>query len=156
MSETKYPLPAFHFKVSWKDKESVLFSEVSGLNANVEVIEYRHGESKEFSTIKMPGMKKYSNVTLKRGTIAGDNSLFDWWNSINLNQVERRTVTISLLNEKHEPAVTWTLNNAFPMKIDSGSMNAKTNDVLIESVELAYESLKIEHVKQEEKKEEDK
>ena len=147
MATTKYPLPSFHFSVSWEDGKTVAFSEVSGLNVETEVIEYRDGESNTFSTIKMPGMKKYSSITLKRGSLAGDNTLFDWWNTANLNTIERKAVTISLLNEEHKPVITWKVKNAFPTKIDSGSLNAKNNEVLIETLELAHEGVDIEHPK---------
>jgi len=145
MATTKYPLPAFYFNVSWEDGNTVPFSEVSGLNVEIEPIEYRDGESKEFSTIKMPGIKKYGPISLKRGSLAKDNTLFKWWNSANLNIADRKTVTISLLNEKHEPVITWKVKNAFPIKIDSGSLNSKTNEVLIETLELAHEGLEIEY-----------
>ena len=144
MATTKYPLPAFYFNVSWEDGATVPFSEVSGLSVEIEPIEYRHGESKDFSTIKMPGLKKYGNISLKRGAVADGNSLFSWWNSAQLNIAERKSVTICLLNEKHEPVITWKVKNAFPVKLDSGSLNAKTNEVLIETLDLAHEGITIE------------
>lgn len=143
MSENKYPLPAFYFQVNWGDNMSINFSEVSGLNVDTEVIEYRDGASKEFSTIKMPGMKKFSNLTLKRGSMSKDNNFFDWWNTVQLNTIERRDITISLLNEKHEPSIVWNIKNAFPIKVDSGSLKSTGNEVLIESLELAHEGLTI-------------
>jgi phage tail-like protein len=144
-TENQYPLPSFHFSVSWKDNETVPFSEVSGLNVEITPIEYRDGDDKTYTTLKMPGMKKYGNISLKRGTLKSDNSFFEWWNTAALNTIERRTVTISLLNEKHEPVVTWKVNNAFPIKVDGGSLNAKNNEVLLESIELVHEGLTIEH-----------
>ena len=69
-----------------------------------------------------------------------DNGFFDWFNTINNNVVERRNITISLLDEGHEPVVVWHLINAFPVKYDGGSLNALKGEVVIESVELAYES----------------
>ncbi|GHT70220.1 hypothetical protein AGMMS50239_38280 [Bacteroidia bacterium] len=148
-STTKYPLPSFHFNVSWEDGKTVAFSEVSGLSIETEVIEYRDGESKNFSNIKMPGMKKYTAISLKRGSVAGDDSLFKWWNTIKMNTVERRTVTISLLNEESQPVITWKVQNAFPTKIDSGSLNAKNNEVLIETLDLAHEGIAVEYAKSE-------
>jgi len=149
MATTKYPLPAFYFNVSWEDGEYVPFSEVSGLTVEIEPIEYRHGDSKEFSTIKMPGLKKYGNISLKRGAITDGNVLFNWWNSAQLNIPDRKPVTISLLNEKHEPVITWKIKNAFPVKLDSGSLNAKTNEVLIEALDLAHEGITIEQAEAE-------
>jgi len=69
---TKYPLPVFHFRVEWGGT-SISFSEVSGLNMETQVIEYRDGLSPDYSTVKMPGMQKYGNITLKRGAMQGDN-----------------------------------------------------------------------------------
>ncbi len=144
MAINNYPLTGFHFTVKWSDDdENVSFSEVSGLSVSTTPIEYREGANKEYTTYKMPGLKKYNNVILKRGTMASDNGFFDWFNSIANNTVERRDITISLLNESHEPAVTWSLKNAFPIKYDGGSLNASDGKVVIESVELAYESFTV-------------
>ncbi|WP_315561098.1 phage tail protein [Porphyromonas endodontalis] len=143
MEETNYPLPSFHFEVRWsaEEKEAVPFTEVSGLSVENQVIEYREGNSKVYSTIKMPGLKKYGNVTLKRGAMAKDNSLFDWWNKAQLNKIERKNVVINLLDELHEPVITWTLQNAFPVKVDNANYNSTSNEVLIETIELAHEGL---------------
>ena len=141
MATNNYPLTGFHFTVKWSDDdENVSFSEVSGLSVSTTPIEYREGANKEYTTFKMPGLKKYDNVTLKRGSMATDNGFYDWFNTIANNTVERRDITISLLNETHEPVVTWSLKNAFPIKYDGGSLNASDGQVLVESVELAYES----------------
>ena len=144
MATNNYPLTGFHFTVKWSDDdENVSFSEVSGLSVSTTPIEYREGANKEYTTFKMPGLKKYDNVTLKRGSMATDNGFYDWSNTIANNTVERRDITISLLNETHEPVVTWSLKNAFPIKYDGGSLNASDGQVLVESVELAYESFTV-------------
>ena len=144
MATNNDPLTGFHFTVKWSDDdENVSFSEVSGLSVSTTPIEYREGANKEYTTFKMPGLKKYDNVTLKRGSMATDNGFYDWFNTIANNTVERRDITISLLNETHEPVVTWSLKNAFPIKYDGGSLNASDGQVLVESVELAYESFTV-------------
>ncbi|MGL5889417.1 MAG: phage tail protein, partial [Bacteroidia bacterium] len=112
----KYPLAVFHFRVDWGDT-SISFTEVSGLTQELQAIEYRTGDLPEYSSIKMPGMRKYNNVTLKRGMTKGDGKFFLWLNSVKLNEIERRDITINLLNEKHEPVVIWQLQNAFPVKL---------------------------------------
>lgn len=139
-----YPLPKFHFIVNWGGTR-IGFSEVSGLNVENKVIEYRDGASPEYSKIKMPGMREFSNVTLKRGVFKGDNEFFNWLNTISLNTVERRDLSISLLNEKHEPVVVWKVHNAFPVKIQSTDLKADGNEVAIEQLELAHEGLSIEN-----------
>ena len=111
-----YPLPVFHFRVEWGGT-LLAFSEVSGLSIEVQSIEYRDGLSPEFSTIKMPGLKKYGNITLKRGVFADDNEYYDWLNAVKMNKPERRDVIISLLNEEHEPVMTWKVVNAWPTKV---------------------------------------
>lgn len=141
---TNYPLVKFHFQVEWGGT-SIGFTEVSGLDIETEVVEYRHGASPEYSKIKMPGMQKFSNITLKRGTFENDNEFFTWWNSVKLNTIERRDITISLLNEEHDPVVTWKVKNAWPTKIQSTDLKADGNEVAIESMEIVHEGLSIQN-----------
>ncbi|MEM7510099.1 MAG: phage tail protein [Bacteroidota bacterium] len=139
-----YPLPKFHFQVEWSG-QSIAFTEVSGLDVETEIIEYRDGVSPEFHKIKMPGMVKFSNITLKRGTFIGDNDFYTWWDTTELNKVERRDLTISLLNESHEPVVVWKVKNAFPIKVQSTDLKADGNEVAIETMEIAHEGLVIQN-----------
>ena len=90
-------------------------------------------------------MQKFSNVTLKRGTMLSDNEFYNWWNTVALNTIERRNVTISLLNEKHEPVVVWKIKNAFPVKVQSTDLKSDGNEVAIESLEIAHEGLTIQN-----------
>ncbi len=137
-----YPLPKFHFQVEWGGNK-IGFTEVTGLDMQVEVIEYREGHSREYSKVKMPGLQKYSNINMKRGTFEGDTDYYKWINTINLNTVERRDIVIKLLNEKHEPVFTWRAVNAFPIKVQASDLKADGNEVAIESIEIAHEGLRI-------------
>lgn len=139
-----YPLVKFHFQVEWGGTK-IGFSEVSGLDVETEAIEYRHGASPEFSKIKMPGMQKYSNITLKRGSFQSDNEFYEWWNTVKLNTIDRRDITISLLNEEHEPLIVWKVKSAWPLKVQSTDLKADGNEVAIETIELAHEGLTIEY-----------
>ncbi len=139
-----YPLPAFHFQVDWQGTQ-LAFSEVTGLNYEAQIIEYRDGLSPEYSTQKMPGLKKYGNITLKRGVFANDNEFYDWMAEIKLNKIERRDVIISLLDEEHNPVMTWKVVNAWPTKITSPDLKASGNESAIETLELAHEGLTIEN-----------
>ena len=141
---TAYPIPKFHFSVEWGGAK-IAFTEVTGLDVSTDVIEYRHGASPVFSKTKMPGMQKFSNITLKRGTFAGDGDFNKWVTTMKMNTVERRTVTISLLDETGAPAVTWKINNAFPVKFTSTDLKADGNEVAIETLEIAHEGLTIEN-----------
>jgi phage tail-like protein len=135
-----YPLPKFHFRVEWGGAK-IGFSEVTGLTVETDVVEYRDGSSPEYHKIKMPGMQKFGNVTLKRGIFQGDNDYFKWWNTVALNTIERRDITISLLNENHEPVVVWKIKNAWPTKVQSTDLKSDDNGVAIETIELAHEGL---------------
>ncbi len=140
----EYPLPKFHFQVEWGGSK-IGFTEVTGLDISSEVIEYRDGASPEYSKIKMPGQRKFSNITLKRGTFKGDNQFYEWFNTVNLNDITRRDLTISLLNENHEPVIVWKVKNAWPLKITPTDLKADGNDVAIESLDLAHEGLTIQN-----------
>ncbi len=140
----QYPLPVFHFTVEWGGTR-VGFSEVTGLMQENQAIEYRDGSFPEYSSIKMPGLRKFSNVTLKRGVVKADNQFFQWLSTIKLNKVERRDVIVSLLNENHEPVMVWKLQNAFPVKVEGPQLKASGNEVAIESIELAHEGLELQN-----------
>ena len=140
----QYPLPVFHFTVQWGGIR-IGFSEVSGLTQENQAIEYRDGSFPEYSSIKMPGLRKFSNVTLKRGIVKADNDFFKWLSTVKLNQVERRDVVISLLNENHEPVMTWKVQNAFPVKVEGPGLKASGNEVAIESIEIAHEGLELQN-----------
>jgi phage tail-like protein len=140
----QYPLPAFHFSVEWKGAR-VGFTEVSGLTQEVQVIEYRDGSFPEFSSIKMPGLKKYNNITCKRGIIKSDNEFFTWLSTVKMNTVERRDLVISLLNEDHQPVMVWKVHNAFPTKVEGPGLKATGNEVAIESIEIAHEGLELQN-----------
>jgi phage tail-like protein len=141
-----YPLPKFHFQVSWGGGR-IAFTEVSGLDFETEVIEYRSGDSPQYNKTKQPGMTKYSNVTMKRGTFLGDFGYFKLWSKTflfqELSPSYRTTVIIQLLNEKHLPVITWNLLNAWPTKVQSTDLKADANEVAIESMEWVHEGLTI-------------
>ncbi|MTK53547.1 phage tail protein [Paludibacter sp.] len=141
-SAGKWPLVKYSFQVKWDDAEFI-FQEVSGLSAEAQVIEYRGGNSRVFSTVKMPGIQKFSNVTLKKGLFKGDKNLWDKYNLIKMNNFERSQVIISLLDESQNVSISWKLTNAFPVKITGTDMKADGNEIAIESMEFAHEGLSI-------------
>lgn len=138
-----YPIPAFHFQVDWGGSK-IGFSEASGLTIENDVIEYRDGASPEFTKIKLPGLKKYSNITLKRGIVPTDNEFFQWLNTTKMDKPTRRDLTISLLNEEHSPVMVWKVKNCWPVKVEGPSLKSDDNNVAIESIELAHEGLTVE------------
>lgn len=141
-SSNQWPMPKFYFQVKW-DSEVMSFQEVSGLQVEVEELKYRAGDSKSFGVMKMPGMMKVGNVTMKKGVYKGDNKFWAWFNEIKMNTIKRKPLTISLLDETGAPTMTWTLLNAWPLKITSTDLKAEGNEVAIESIEIVHEGLTI-------------
>ena len=139
----EWPLPKFYFNIDLGDGKTQGFSEISGLDTEVKPIEYRHGDSPVFAPLKMPGLRSVGNVTLKKGTFTKDSIFWDWFNETKLNIIKRRTVIINLLDESASPKMTWTLTNAFPTKMTSTDLKSDGNEVAIESLEIAYETLTI-------------
>jgi phage tail-like protein len=140
-----YPHTKNHFRVEWGGT-NVGFMEVSGLSIQLDVVDYREGSSPESSARKMPGLKKFSDIVLKRGIVKNDDDFYRWISTATFNQVERRDVLISLLNESHEPVVVWKLKNAFPSKLEYSTLNAQSSDVVIEALTLAHEGLSVEYL----------
>lgn len=139
---TTWPLPKFYFSVNI-DGTDYPFQEVSGLETETQVIEYRHSDSKQFSTTKMPGIAKVGNITLKKGVFVKDNNFFKWYSAINMNTIKRTTVIVKLLDETGKPTMTWTLQNAWPTKIQGTDLKSDGNEVAVETIEIAYETLVI-------------
>ncbi|SRR6266487_606641 len=141
-----YPLPKFHFQLDWGGTR-IGFTEVSGLDFETKVIEYREGSSPLFNKGKQPGLTEYKNITLKRGTFDGDFEFFEQWKKTNMFQEGkekfRRDVTIRLLNEEHKPVISWSVAKAWPTKITSTDLKADASEIAIETMELAHEGLTI-------------
>ncbi|RNM04639.1 phage tail protein [Dickeya undicola] len=146
-SSTVWPMPKFHFEVKWDGGAGASmvasFQEITGLDIEAQIIEYRAGNSPVFSTIKMPGIIKSGNVTLKKGIFVKDNNFYDWFSKIKMNTIARTAVTINLLDESGSPAMTWKLKNAWPTKVSGTDLKSDGNEVAIETIELAHEGLEV-------------
>ncbi|CAO3411737.1 phage tail protein [Azospirillum largimobile] len=137
-----WPLPKFYFQVTGIPGNPV-FQEVTGLETEAQVIEYRAGNSKIFSPIKMPGLQKVGNVTMKKGIFVNDDALWTWFNTIAMNTIARSTIVVSLLDQTGAPQYSWTLNNAFPVKLTGTELKSDGNEVAVESIEIAFETMSI-------------
>jgi phage tail-like protein len=136
------PFKDYSFLVEIDGIPSAAFSEVSGLSAEAEVIEYREGSDKTTSSRKLPGRVRYGDVTLARG-LTTSRDLFDWWMSVATGNVQRRNVAIILLDDARNEVLRWLLREAWVAKIEVGTMQAAGNDVLIEAVVLTHEGLEL-------------
>ena len=137
------PYPNFNFTVDIGAGDDLGFSEVDLPAGEIEVIEYREGSDRVSSARKLPGRAAYPNVVLKRG-VTGRLDLFEWWKSIRDGTLERRNVTITLLDEQRQAVQRWRLRNAWPAKIDYSTLQGLGNEVAIETLELAHEGFETE------------
>ncbi|HAA22783.1 MAG TPA: phage tail protein [Cytophagales bacterium] len=141
--EAAWPLPKFRFVVDWGDQTNISFQEISGIDTETQIIEYRESNSKIFSTVKMPGIVKSSNVTMKRGIFVNDFRFWNWYNKIKMNTIERIKVVIKLLDQEGNPIMTWELSNAWPTKISATDLKSDGNEVAIDTIEIAHEGLSL-------------
>ena len=137
------PYPNHSFEVEIVGVTDALgFSEAELPAGEIEVIEYREGNELTRPR-KLPGLVKYPNVRLKRG-LSGHLELYNWWASVQAGQSARRNVVIKLLDEQRQEVMRWSLRNAWPVKLEAGPLNAKGNEVAIETLELAHEGFELE------------
>ena len=140
------PYVQFNFLVNLgngTDGPEAGFQEVSGIGMEVTISEYRPGNRKENGVMKIPGLNKAADITLKRGII-GSVQLYAWLDAIRSGRDDNRDVTIQLQNEDHTQVVaTWTLRRARLIKHTSGPFNAKGTDVAMEECVLSYERLEM-------------
>lgn len=134
-----YPHGKFRYSVEVDGMELGGFSEVSGFDASIDVIEYREGDKVQ-TPMKIPGLKKYGNITLKQG-VADKNALYKWMETGFEKDVVRKTVTITLLNINGEAAASWQVINAWPTKYTAPDFNATSSEIAVETLEIAHEGM---------------
>lgn len=136
-----YPYTQFNFLLEIDGVVSAGFTEVSGMTSETDAIEYREG-SDVTHVRKLPGLSKYGNITLKRG-FTDNTDLADWRKSVTDGVTQRKDGAIILMNEAGEPALRWEFTNGWPVKLEGAALNATANEVAMETVELAIESLAV-------------
>jgi phage tail-like protein len=141
--ERRDPYRSFNFQLEIDGVPLGAFSECSGLTAEGDAADYREGTDLQHNVRKLVGLRKYTNITLKRG-YTQDKSLWQWFGNIVNGIPDRRNVTIVLLNEQRQPVLRWHAENAWINKIEGPTMKASGNEVAMESVELVHEGLTIE------------
>lgn len=137
------PFRGFNFSVQIDGIARGAFSEVSGLTAEGDAVDYREGTDMQHNVRKLVGLRKYTNITFKRG-YTQDGSLWAWYANIMNGLPDRRNVTIVLMNEARQEVMRWHAENAWINKIEGPSLKASGNEVAMESMELVHEGLTIE------------
>jgi phage tail-like protein len=136
----KEPLPKFNFRVEIDGIAIAAFAEVSGLESETAVVEYRTGDSS--ATRKLPGLTKYANIVLKRGMTL-DLALWQWRKSVVDGRAERRNGSIVVSDEAGKDMLRINFFRGWPCKWEGPALNAKANEVAIETLEIANEGLEI-------------
>jgi phage tail-like protein len=131
-----------NFLVEIDGVASASFSEVSSLEVSIEVVDYRNGNSAENAVQKLPGLDKFTNITLRRG-MTQDLSLWNWMQTTLKGNVQRTSVSITLLDRDDNPVWRWNLTNAWPCKWSGPALKAESNEVAIETLEICYENLTV-------------
>ena len=138
MAPRNDPYKNFKFRVEIDNMASAGFSECTGLESEVGCIEYREGGDPGIR--KLPGLHKFSNITLKRG-VTKSTELWNWYQNILSGIADRRNGSIILLADDGTDAARWRFVDGFPRKYEGPALNAKGNDVAIESIEICHEGL---------------
>jgi phage tail-like protein len=136
------PLVNFNFLVETGGVLAAGFSEITGMNGEVQAVEYREGRDPQSNTRKLPGLSKYGNVTLKRGVVI-DQDFFKWFKTGIDGDVMRLDISILLLDEQRQEKVRYNLTNAWPVKFMAPDLKAAANEIAVNSLELAHEGLRI-------------
>lgn len=136
------PYRTFNFRVYINNQQAGSFAEAGGLTADGDSVEYREGEDPPYVR-KLIGLRKYTNITLKRG-YTQNLDLWNWYLNIQNGESDRRDVSVVLLNERREEVMRWHAENAWINKIEGPEFKASANEVAMESVELVHEGLTVE------------
>ena len=142
MAVNYYPPVGFHFKVEVQDltvnANDVCFTEVSGLSVEMGTEEIAEGGENRFIQ-KYPTRTKYPELVLKRGLLV-NSEILNWIRKcLEDYEIKPKDIFIKLLNEKHQPLLTWNVVKAYPTKWSVSDLNASNNAVVIESIQLFYQ-----------------
>ncbi len=135
------PYSAFNFLVEIDGVTVAGFAECSGLNNETDVTDYRNG-NEDITVRKLPGLKKFTNISLKRG-FTDSKELWDWRKKVMDGKTERKSGSIVLLNEARAEALRWNFREGWPNKLEGPSLNAKSSDTAIETLEIAVEDIQL-------------
>ena len=144
VNRTRYPVMAYNFRVTL-GSSTASFAEVSGLHREHETVTYRHGFSyREGEDITKYVFAKYAPLTLRRGIFRGATSLYSW-----LEEQGERAMTITLCDHRGRGVVSWNVARALVVKIEAPSLDAKSNDVAVDTLELKVAAVTINEVPEE-------
>jgi phage tail-like protein len=137
------PLAGFNFLLESGGVLRAGFSEITGLNSETDVIEYRNG-NEDMTNRKIPGMKKFGNITLKSGLAASpDQDLLTWRHAVEVGDIQRLDVSIVIMDEQRTEQVRYNLRNAWPSKWVGPDLKGGASEMAIEQLEIAHEGVSL-------------
>ena len=137
------PYRNFNFSVEIDGLAEIHFSEAVIPDTRIEVVEYREGADKTSTSLKLPGRAVVGSVVLRRG-IDHNLALWNWFKAVRDGNLDRRNVVITLLDAERLAVRRWMIARAWPAKYEFGPLQARGNEVVIETLELACESVEVE------------
>ena len=144
--KNNYPMPVYNFRVEIAG-QSISFSNVSGLSLGYEIQTYKESPISPGKAgpvvMRMPAQQADVKIILKKGLVKARSLpvLYQWLNTIRVNQIDKRDITVHLLSELGDPISTWNVINAFPTKLDAPTFDATSSEVAIESLELTADTI---------------
>jgi phage tail-like protein len=140
--ERKDPFGGYNFAVEMDGITRMGFKDCSGLDSTTNAGKYREGTDATLAQRQIPGLLSFSNIQLKRG-ITDDHALWDWRDGVAKGAAVRRTISIILRNDKGEEKIRWNIKNCWPTKWSGPTLDATSDTVAIETLELAHEGIEV-------------
>lgn len=140
VGDRRDPYRVYNFRIEIDGVDRGGFRECSGLNSSQSPVEYREGTEKALTVRKLPGLVTYGNISLKWG-LSDDTELWDWITTATQGQAERRNGSIILMNDQGEEKARWNFREAWPTEWTGADFNATSNEIAIETLEIAHEGL---------------
>jgi phage tail-like protein len=142
MAPVTDPYLVSNFRVEIDGVTSASFSEVVGLDVSIDVVDYRTGTSPQSTAEKLPGLARYQNITLKRG-LTQNADLWNWVKDILNGVADKRNLAIVLQDAQHNEVLRWNVRNGWPCKWSGPVLNAASNDIAIESIEICHDGIEL-------------
>jgi len=144
-----YPLPVYNYRVEI-DGKAIGFAEVSGIDISFDTFTYLESPTASGAAgprlFHMPAQATPARMTLRKGVVPRESvaALYDWINSTNTNQIDKKDIYIRLCDETGSPVISWKMYNAFPTKLEAPTFKADSNEVAMESIELLGDGVLVE------------
>jgi phage tail-like protein len=137
------PFRTFNFRLEIDGISVAAFTDVTGLQSDGDVADYRTGMDIPLTNRRLPGLRKYGPIALKRGMVK-DTTLWDWYKNIASGKADRRNGSVILMDEQRRDVLRWHFEAAWPNKIQASEFKASGNEVAIETIELIVENITLE------------